>query len=290
MENLELVRAKVEARLREIVDQARGAMGVAVLDLNSGTRMGINDHMLFPQASAIKIPVLMEIYKQAGEGKFKLGDLRRIEARDKTGGSGVLCELGDGTVQMSLHDLCVLMITVSDNTATNMLIDLAGMEQVNNTLDSLGLTETRLQRRMLDTGASLRGHENLSTPVEALRIMEMLYKGEFINRGVCDEILSILKKEKPTGLGSGLPEGTVIASKPGSIGGVATEWAIVLLKDRPYCVVVMENYGMEQDAATAMKEISKTLYDYFLRLSRATGHGVYAMPQPPAGVNARQLI
>jgi beta-lactamase class A len=283
MENLELVRGKVEARLREIVDRARGAMGVAVLDLNSGARMGINDHLVFPQASAIKIPVLMEIYKQAGEGKFKLEDLRKIEAGDKTGGSGVLCELGDGTVQMSLRDLCVLMITVSDNTATNILIDLVGMERVNETLDSLGLTKTRLQRRMLDTGASLRGQENLSTPVEALRIMEMLYKGEFINRKVCDEILSILKKGKSTGLGSGLPEGMVVASKPGSIAGVATEWAIVLLKDRPYCVVVMENYGMEQDAAAAMKEISKTLHDYFLRLSRATGHGIYAMPQPPAG-------
>jgi beta-lactamase class A len=278
-ENVELVREKVEARLREIVNRARGAMGLAVLDLESGARMGINDHLVFPQASAIKIPILMEVYKQAGAGKFKLGDLRKIEAGDKTGGSGVLCELGDGTVQMSIHDLCVLMITVSDNTATNMLIDLVGMENVNGTLDSLGLAQTRLQRRMLDTAASQRGQENLSTPVEALRIMEMLYRGEFINRGVCDEILSILKKGKSTGLSSGLPEGTVVASKPGSIAGAATEWAVVFLKDRPYAVVVMENYGMEQDAATAMKDISRTLYDYFLRLSRATGHGTYAVPQ-----------
>ena len=283
IENLELVRAKVERRLREIVDRSRGAMGLAVLDLTSGMRMGVNDHLVFPQASAIKIPVLMEVCKQAIEGKFSLGDLRKIEAGDKTGGSGVLFELGDGTVQMSIHDLCVLMIMVSDNTATNMLIDLVGMERVNGTLDSLGLTKTRLQRRMLDTGASLRGQENLSTPVEALRIMEMLYKGEFINREACDEILSILKKGKSTELGSGLPEGLVVASKPGRIAGVTTEWAIVLLKDRPYCVAVMENYGMEPDAVTAMKEISRTLYEYFLRLSRATAHGIYAMPQPPAG-------
>jgi beta-lactamase class A len=274
-DNLKLIHQKTEARLREIAGRSRGALGLRAVDLTSHEHFAINEHNLFPQASAIKIPILMEIYKQAGEGRFSLNDTRRIEKRDKTPGSGVLSELGDGTAQMSLHDLCVLMIVLSDNTATNMLIDLAGMDNVNKTLQSLGCKQTRLQRRMMDMTACAKGDENLSSPAEAARIMELLHRGEFISRAVCDEILAILKKPKSSNVSSALPEGTQLASKPGSFPGVTTEWAIVLLKDRPYILAVMENYSVEQDAPGAIKEISKVLYEYFLRVARATPHGAY---------------
>lgn len=273
--NLNIIHEKADARLKEIAARARGALGFCALDLTSGERFALNDTVVFPQASAIKIAILMEVYKQASEGKFKLTDVRRIEKKDKAAGSGVLQELGDGTVELTIHDLCVLMILVSDNTATNILIDLVGMENINKTMASLGAKNTRVQRRMLDTAASWRGDENISTPADAARIMEVLFKGEFISRKVCDDIIVILKKTKPTNLKSGLPADVSIANKPGSIAGVTTEWAIVYLKDRPYVLIVMENYGMEDDAPTAMKDISRTLYDYFYRLARATSHGTY---------------
>lgn len=273
--NLKIIHDKTEARLVEIASRSRGALGFCALDLTTGEQFALNENAVYPQASAIKIAILMEVYKQAGEGKFKLTDTRRIQKTDKTSGSGVLIELGDGTVELNLHDLCVLMILVSDNTATNLLIDLVGMENINRTLASLGLKNTRVRRRMLDTGASWRGDENVSTPAEAARVMELLFKGEFVSRKVCDDILAILKKGKPTNLKSGLPAEVAIANKPGSISGVAAEWAIVGLKDRPYVLVVMENYGLEDDAPAAMKEISRTLYDYFSRLARATPHGTY---------------
>ena len=99
-DNLKLLKQKTEARLREIAGRTSGVLGLSVLDLTSGEQFGINENNLFPQASAIKIPVLMEVYKQAGQGKFNLTDLRRIDKQDKTPGSGILCELGEGTVQM----------------------------------------------------------------------------------------------------------------------------------------------------------------------------------------------
>ncbi|MEK6572663.1 MAG: serine hydrolase [Bacteroidota bacterium] len=278
-DNWRLVREKTEARLREIVGHTRGAMGLAVLDLTSGERFSINENFVFPQGSAIKIPILMEVYKQAADGKFKLTDLHWVDKQHKVGGSGVLQELGDSTSQLSVRDLCVLMIVLSDNAATNMLIDLVGMENINRTMNSLGLTQTRVQRQMLDTTASGKGDENLSTPAEATRIMEVLYKGEFLSRAICDDILAILKKPKPGGINSGLPQDIPVAFKPGGIAGVSTEWAIVYLKNRPYVVVVMENYGMEEEASAAMKEISRTLYDYFWRLSRSTRYGTYVNPQ-----------
>lgn len=274
-ENLKIIHDKTETRLQEIAARSRGALGYCILDLTGGERFSLNANQTFPQASAIKIAILMEVYKQAGEGKFKLTDKRRIERKDKTGGSGVLIELGDGTVELSIHDLCVLMILVSDNTATNLLMDLVGLDNINRTLESIGLKQTRVRRRMLDTAASWRGDENISTPAEAARIMEILFRGEFVSRTVCDEIIAILKKPKNTNLKAGLPSGVEIANKPGGIAGVVTEWAIVYLKDRPYVVTVMDNYGLEDDAATAAKEISRVVYEHFSRLARATPHGTY---------------
>jgi beta-lactamase class A len=273
--NVKIIHDKTAIRLQEIAASSRGALGYCVLDLTGSERFGLNENQVYPQASAIKIAILMEVYKQAGEGKFNLTDSRRIQWQDKTGGSGVLTQLGDGTVELSLYDLCVLMILVSDNTATNLLIDLVGMENINRTLDSLGLKQTRVRRRMMNTAASWSGDENVSTPAEAARIMELLFKGEFLNRKVCDEILAILRKPKNTNLKSGLPADVAIATKPGGSPVVFTEWAIVELKDRPYVVVVMENYGLPEDAATAIKEISRTLHEHFSRLARATGHGAY---------------
>ena len=277
-ENWKSVREKTATRLREIVDGVRGAMGVVALDLTSGERFAVNEHWVFPQGSAIKIPVLMEVYKQASAGKFKLTDLRWLNKADQVGGSGILFELGDHTSQLSIRDLGILMIVLSDNTATNMLIDLVGMENVNKTLGARGLQQTRLQRKMLNTAASGRGEENLSTPAEAARIMEILYRGEFLNRQVGDEILAILKKPKRGGINAGLPADVPVAFKPGGISGVSTEWAIVYLQERPYVVAVMENYALGEEAAAATKEISRTLYDYFWRLGNATRHGTYIDP------------
>jgi beta-lactamase class A len=277
-ENWKLIHDKTEAKLREISSNVHGALGVTALDLTSGERFAINENFVFPQGSAIKIPILMEVYKQANEGKFKLTDMLRVNKAQQVGGSGVLFELGDHTSQLSIRDLGILMIVLSDNTATNMLIDLVGMENVNKTLAALGLQHTKLQRRMLDTGASGRGEENLSTPAEAARIMETLYRGEFLNRQTCDDILEILMKPKSGGINSGLPVSLPVAFKPGGIAGVSTEWAIVYLKERPYAVVVMESYALGNEASTAMKEISRTLYDYFWRLGNATRYGTYVDP------------
>jgi beta-lactamase class A len=270
--NLQVLHEKTDARLREVVARSRGVMGLVALDPATGERFAINDTLVFPQASAIKVAILMEVFKQAHEGKFKLSDVRRIQKADKTEGSGVLIDLGDGTVELSIRDLCVLMMVLSDNTATNLLIDLVGKENINATLASLGVRQTRVQRRMLDTAASHRGDENISTPADAARIMEILFRGEFISREVSEDLLSILKKIKVTHLKAGLPEDVSVASKPGGIAGVNTEWAIVYLKNRPYIVAVMENYGLG-DAPDAIKQISQVLYEHFSRLSKATPHG-----------------
>ncbi|HEX9653316.1 MAG TPA: serine hydrolase, partial [bacterium] len=209
---------------------------------------------------------------------IKLADKLWVGRSYQVGGSGILGELGDGESQFSIRDLCILMIVLSDNTATNMLIDLVGMENVNRTLVALGLNHTKLRRKMMDSAARARGDENISTPHEANRIMEILYKGEFISRDVCEQMLDILKKPKAGAINAAAPESVPVAFKSGDLPGVATEWAIVFLKERPYILVTMGNYGSEKTLQNTIREISQIIYDYYWRLARASQYGTYIYP------------
>lgn len=274
-EHLKLVHAKAEADLRAVVGSVKGVAGFIAVDLTTGDRFAVNETLVFPQGSAIKIPILMEVYRQAGQGAFTLTDRLPVTSKHQVGGSGVLRTLGDGTSHMSVRDLCVLMITLSDNTATNMLIDLVGMEKINATMRGLGLEQTKVRRRMIDLAASKRGDENVSTPAEAAKIMEVLHRGEFVDRSTSDAILEILKMPKRGDFNAALPESVPVAFKPGGIAGVATEWAIVYLPKRPYVIVGMENYAVGNEASEMMQKASRIMYDYFSRLARASAHGTY---------------
>ncbi len=272
-ENLEILHRKTFEKIKFIADTSNGVIGVAVKNLETGETFLINENLVFPQGSAIKIPVLIEVLKQANEGKFKLTNKIKIEKGHQVGGSGVLKEFGDGLSELSIYDLCVLMITVSDNTATNILIDLVGMENVNKTLEKLGFKNTKLQRKMIRPDASARGEENLSTPFEAMKFMEMLYKGEIINKEISNQALEILKKDKEGNLRKYLPANVQIANKPGGIEGVACEWGIVLLPRHPYVIVVMSNYNLTS-ASEAIAQISKVIYEHFWRTSLSTKYGM----------------
>ena len=161
-----ILQRKLTAEIEKIANNLDGVMGVAIKDLTTGEEFSINDQLIFPTGSSIKIPVLLELHKQASTGKYKLTDQRWVERADKVGGSGVIVNFGDHTSQLSLNDLAVLMIVLSDNTATNMLIDQVGMANVNRTMEELGLRQIRLRRKMIDQAASARGDENTATPRE----------------------------------------------------------------------------------------------------------------------------
>lgn len=271
-DNRALLRRKLTAEIERIVSGHDGVMGVAIKDLTSGEEILINDSLIFPTGSSIKIPVLIELHRQAAEGRFKLTDQRWIEKKDIVAGSGVLQNFSDHTSSLSLRDLSVLMIVLSDNTATNMLIDQVGMANVNRTLDGLGLAQIRLQRKMIDTAASARGDENLATPRAAMQLMEKLYRGEVISRPLSDAVLATLKLRKSSPIPKLLPANVEIANKPGGIEGVACDWGLIFVPTRPYAIAVMTNYN-GGDADEAIAKISKLAYDYFARLSRSTKYG-----------------
>ncbi|HEX6962795.1 MAG TPA: serine hydrolase [Lacipirellula sp.] len=273
------VHEKVELRLEEIAQGVQGVLGIVVEDLEGEHRFAVNADKSFAQASAIKIPILMEVFKQADEGKIDLDERLWVDKKYQVAGSGILGELGDHTTQMSVRDLCVLMIVLSDNTATNMLIDKVGMESVTKTMASLGCGGTKLQRRMMDTAASARGEENISTPADAAKIMRLLHGGDFVSRKVSEDVLEILRKDKPGDVKAPLPKDVKVAFKPGAIPGATTEWAIVEPENRPYIVVVMGAYGKGEELKQAIRDVSQTAYDFFSRLATASKYGAYIDPE-----------
>lgn len=276
-----ILQTKTEGKIQEIIDHSSAVTGLAVVDLTTGKQVfSVNPDYVFPQASAIKIPILMEIFKQVHQDKFKFSDTLRIDSEVIVGGTGILKNL-EGPLTMSVRNLSVLMIGLSDNSATNILIDLVGTSAINNSLQKLGAKQTRLRRKMMAIEASAKEHENTSTPAEAARLLQMLYNGEFINREISDQIISMLQatSRRESRVAAALPDEVPVAFKPGELAGVSTEWALVLLEERPYAIALMENYKVEGQGTDTMEKLSETLYQYFWRIGNSTRFGVYRDPE-----------
>ncbi len=270
----EILKQKTEADLKGIINSSPSLTGLMAIDLTSGETIGINSDLIFTQASAIKIPILMEVYKQAHEKKFGLTDIKPLMPINTVAGSGILNVMTD-PVNLSIRNYCMLMIGLSDNSATNMLIELVGIKNVSNTMLSLGFSNTKLQRKMIDQPASLRNEENISTPAEAAKILKLLFDGKFIDATISSEIVSMLQKNpiENSKIAVGVPGNVKIAFKTGGMGGVSTEWAVVYLKNRPYVLAIMENYKTSATPTTIISSISKRVFDYY-SMMKATKYGV----------------
>ncbi len=271
----DILKQKTERQLQDIVNSSPFLTGLMAIDLTTGDSFAINQDIVFAQASAIKIPILMEVYKQAKENKFALTDTKPLIASNTVAGSGILNTMVD-PLELSIRNYCMLMIGLSDNSATNTLIELVGLKNINSTMQSLGLKNTRVQRKMIDQPASLRNEENISTPAEAAKLLKLLYDGKFIDKAVSDEIILTLQKNpvENSKLAKGIPSNVKIAFKPGGMGGISTEWGIIYLAKKPYAVAVMENYKSGTASQDAISSLSKALYDYYSRRAKATNYGV----------------
>ena len=268
------LKSKLAKQLQQAAADFDGVMGIAVKDLGTGETFFANADTVFPQASSIKIPILLELFRQAQTGKLNIDERVDVKKSLMAAGSGVLLRFSDGGSSLSLRDLAVLMIVLSDNTATNILIDRVGMPNVNDNLRRLGLTQTKLQRIMLDVDAQRASRENISTPREMVALLEMLDGGKALNPQNTQAALEILKYPKNTALRRSLPAGVALASKPGGISGVACESGIVYLPGKPYAISVMTTFYKDSDAAdNAITDVSRRVFAYFERLARSNSLG-----------------
>jgi beta-lactamase class A len=270
---------KLESSIHNEDRHLDGALGVAILDLTNGHSLLLNADEVFPTASTIKIAILAELYRQAQQGKLKLTDTYTLQSSDLVGGSGISGTLTPGVTKLTLRDVAALMVSVSDNSMTNVLIDRVGLENVNALLDSLGLTHTRLRRKMMDIKAAGEGRENAASPREIMLLLEALYRGKVLNKQLTDDYFSLLSIHKESYIPRELPEDLRIANKPGELEGVRNDCGIVFTGSRPYIICVMSTFlRREHDGGDAVARISGETYRMFNRFSRASAYGRVVSP------------
>jgi beta-lactamase class A len=271
--------------IADVESQLSGVVGVAILDLTTGRELLVHPDEIFPQASSIKIAVLAELYHQDAQssegvhGKARLLDPYKLRSEDLVADSAIMGGLTPGVTQLTNRDLATMMVAVSDNSATNVLIDRVGMDNVRRLTEGLGLKNTQLRRKMMDLKAAAEGRENISTPREMMHFLEALYRGKVIAPQLQDDFLAVLATPKDSWLPRELPPDLRIANKPGSLEGVRNDSGIVFVHNRPYVICVMTTFlASERAGEAAISRISAQTYSVFDRLARASEYGRVISP------------
>ena len=265
---------KLESSIHTEDQHLDGILGIAIEDLSTGHTLLLHADETFPTASTIKIAILAELYHQAQQGKLKLTDTYTLQQSDLVGGSGISSALTPGVTKLTLRDVAALMISVSDNGMTNVLIDRVGLENVNALVDSLNLTHIRLRRKMMDIRAAAEGRENVATPRELAQLLEALYRGKVLNKQFTDDFFNLLSTPKSSYIPRELPEDLRIANKPGELEGVRNDCGLIFTGSRPYILCAMSTYlRNERAAGDSISRISGETYRMFDRLSRSSPLG-----------------
>lgn len=291
-----------------VVMRAGGEVGVAVKHLESGQSFGLNAEMSFPMASTFKLPILVELMSQVREGKLSLDDEVSVQKTDQHLGSGMLSSLTAPGLKLSVRNLVNLMMMISDNSATDILLAKVGPENVNRRLKQLGidgimvarscqelimdwmgvdfkkyggLTLEQIEaesRKMPELSAEARREarrrfiadpRDQATPAAMNSLLEKIYKKEILDPESCDLILSIMLQCQ-TGEGrirGGLPPGTPLAHKTGTIAGTVNDVGITTLPDGlghvALSILTKDFEGETEDVEEILAEIASFVYDYF---------------------------
>ena len=269
---------RMEDRVTRKIGKFPGVAGAAVKDLTSGRTLSVNGDEVFPTASTIKIHILTQLLARAERGELDLDQTMRITSDMHVPGSGVLASM-ERDVELSILDVAVLMIIVSDNTATNLCIDMAGIDGTNALLRDMGLTATTLRRKMQDRAAVARNDENVATPVECVAMLEHLHAGR-PSPWVAEQCLSIIKKSKVSPLAQVIPNSIPLANKPGGMDRVRCDAGIVYLPNRPYAIAVMTKFALgtvnQQDRFIV--DVADTVHRTMLALDSTNEFGL-GVPQ-----------
>lgn len=271
-----LLQGAFQGSLERFAASTLCSVGIHCIDLSSGESFGVNDRTIFPQCSAIKIPILLEFLRRADENADLLRETLPVDAKNRTGGSGILAHFVDGASAVALEDAAMLMIALSDNTAANMLIDRLGMAAVNDLLDALDYADIRLQRKMIRPLDSQQDRENVATPAAAAALMRRLALGDLpLSPAGLARARAMLEIPKHDAFRSPLPADARVAWKPGWGPGARTAWAWVDLPGRPYVAAVMLSFLRDDaEGARLMSDISSSIYDYFARLAGVNSYGL----------------
>lgn len=281
---------KPVTEIESIVRAFKGELGVAAKDLRTGEEIAINADTRFPTASTIKTAVMLEAYHQIAEGRLALDTAIVLREAGKVGGSGVLNRMHDGLAP-TVGDLLHLMIALSDNTATNMLIGRVGTANVNARLDAYGLKNVRLFRPTFRDGKPDVLPElekefglGMATPREMAALMALIAEGKAVSPSASRAMAETLRRQQDRamiprllpqdGLLVGNKTGTDEEKDPGADGvrgHVRADAALVTGEGTNYVIAVFarrvqdRRWGVENDAVVTGARISRIIHDHFTR-------------------------
>lgn len=221
--------------IRDEIETLPGHLGFYYKNLVTGTEFAIREDEIYGAASIIKLPLFLHVLAECDKGNMSLDDRLVTEESDKVPSCGAL-NMFTGSVETDIRTLCRLMICISDNTATNRLIRHFGFEALEKGFSEMGLEKTRIRRRLFDASANAKGIRNAISPGELGRLLEKLYRGEFVSREVSDYAIEVLTEQQiGHKLGGKLGEDVVIAHKTGEDTNLSNDIGIVYA-DRPFVV------------------------------------------------------
>ena len=247
-----LLGADSAASLKQTVAGFHGKVTLYAENLSSGKTVSLGGEQPVRTASTIKLAIMIECFAEANEGKLDLGEMLTLTGPEKVSGSGILQELSDGD-KLPVRDMIDLMIVLSDNTATNLILNRIGGDAVNARMQSLGLTYTRVMRKIMSddkpgvsSGITREGRKSenkqwglgRSSPYEMVTLLGKLYRGELVSRKASDEMLAILKHQRDrNGLGRDMNE-LVVAEKTGALDHLRSDVGILYTPGGPIAMAV----------------------------------------------------
>ena len=235
-----------------------GDVGFYYKNLVTGESFGYRDRDMFQAASVIKLPIYAVVMKLWAEGKLELSEKIVCRDEDKLPPCGALYFF-TGDVEVDINTLCGLMISLSDNAATNLLIKRLGLDFLNEQFKEIGLKDIHLERLLFDAESSAKGLENRIVPAEMGELLERIYRRSFINEEVSSRMEKLLLEQQINHKIPGyLPEGTPVAHKTGEDDGITNDVAVVY-SENPCIICFASNFTDVPAAERAIREISLAL-------------------------------
>jgi len=255
---------EIEQQIVHRAAECGGTVSVAVRNIADAGSISINDDLVVSSASIIKVPMLVEAMRQVRDGELSFEQEFTLADGDRVRGSGVMRYLHTGT-RLTLKDLLWLMIVVSDNTATNILIDVLGIDKVNSTMRAMGFEKTTLRRKMYDWEAIDKGLDNVCCAGEIADLLVRMANKQAAGDEWDEIALDMLAHQQETSrLGLFLPEEAKLANKTGSREGIYHDCGIVTTDSFRYSIAVFTKDARSSgEAHMAIAHISKAVYDYF---------------------------
>lgn len=266
------------AKLGAIAATHKGKIAVGVKDLATGEEFFLKGDDVMPTASLIKLAVMVETFRLFEDRKFQYDHKLTLTKEDTVPGAGVLTDSFSPGATFTLLDAVRLMITVSDNTATNMVLDAITIPATNATMATLGFPETRINAKVfkggttsVDPARTKKYGLGSTTAREMTGLLELIATKKAVSPTACDEMLGILKKNHDNEmLARGLPTGTAFAHKTGAVSNARTDAGVIYLKGKPavvICVLTDENadqrWLVDNDAQLVIGKIGRAVYDHF---------------------------